>query len=60
MFKEYWFFTKNMSYTIIRFYKSGKKREIIKRGLTLKEAQEHCSRDNTRKEGVWFDGYQNE
>jgi len=49
-----------MSYTIIRFYKSRRKREIIRRGLTLKQARKWCSRPDTRKEGKWFDGYQNE
>jgi hypothetical protein len=53
-----------MSYKIIRFYKEdgfpGPAREIIKTGLTLEEAQEHCQRDDTREEGVWFDGYTEE
>lgn len=43
-------------YQIIRFYKSGKKKKVCKY-LTLEEAQRHCSRKDTRKEGVWFDGY---
>ena len=45
-------------YNIVRFYsKEGKPSKIVKRGVTLKEAQEHCQRDDTRKAGVWFDGY---
>ena len=34
--------------------------KVIKTGLTEKEAQEHCQREDTRKEGVWFDGYTKE
>ena len=34
--------------------------KVIKTGLTLEEAQEHCQRDDTREEGVWFDGYDEE
>ena len=53
-----------MSYKIIRFYKEdgfpGPARETIKTGLTLEEAQEHCQRDDTREEGVLFDGYDEE
>ena len=47
-----------MTYTIIRYYKDiGKPSKVIKKGLTLEEAQAHCRRADTRKEGVWFDGY---
>ena len=49
-------------YKIIRFYSPSQDREnkIIKTGLTLEEAQEHCSRKDTREEGVYFDGYDKE
>jgi hypothetical protein len=33
--------------------------EVIKTGLTLEEAQEHCRRDDTHGDG-WFDGYESE
>lgn len=31
--------------------------KVIRRGLTLFEAQKHCSDPKTNKLGVWFDGY---
>ena len=42
-------------YYIIRFRIRGKPR-IIKRGLTLVEAQAWCQREDTHGSG-WFDGY---
>jgi hypothetical protein len=33
--------------------------KVIKTGLTLEEAQEHCRRDDTHGDG-WFDGYESE
>ena len=45
-------------YKIVRFYRDGRKatrRSLM--GLTLEQAQAHCSDPKTRKEGVWFDGY---
>jgi hypothetical protein len=42
-------------YKIVRFRFQGE-REVIKTGLTLEEAQEHCQREDTHDEG-WFDGY---
>lgn len=46
------------TYKIIRFRFEGTNR-VIKKGLTLQEAQEHCSRDDTRGDD-WFDGYAEE
>lgn len=61
------------TYRIIRFYFNGGRR-IIKRGLTLDEAQTHCSdletssstckkasnKRRTKIYGAWFDGYEKE
>lgn len=47
------------TYSIVRFFRDGSPRETIEEGLTLKEAQAHCSRKDTRGEG-WFDGYEEE
>jgi hypothetical protein len=46
------------TYKIIRFRFKGRKR-VVKRGLTLEQAQEHCSREDTHGDG-WFDGYEAE
>ena len=56
------------TYKIIRFYRDSdhpSHQRIIKRGLSLDEAQEHCRRDDTHEldsEGmaIWFDGYEHE
>ena len=62
---------RSMTYKIIRFYMNKNKR-VIKRGLSLEEAQAHCrspqtsfrtakGRDAyTRRVGAWFDGYERE
>ncbi len=58
-------------YRIIRFYKNSYRRRTMARGLTLAEAQAHCSDPEsssstctsaasnrvTRRNGDWFDGY---
>tara|TARA_A100001037_G_scaffold305961_1_gene348275 strand:- start:1173 stop:1325 length:153 start_codon:yes stop_codon:yes gene_type:complete len=46
------------TYTVYRYFRD-KEKEVIKTGLTLEEAQEHCQRDDTSGEG-WFDGYTKE
>ena len=53
------------TYRIIRFFYDESPRQIIEEGLTLEEAQEHCSRDDTHggstEDGTaWFDGYEEE
>ena len=51
-----------MTYCIIRIYAPHLDRSsrVIKRGLTLEEAQAHCKLPSTRKDGEWFDGYDKE
>ena len=58
-------------YTVLRFYFQGRRTRIIKRGLTLEQAQAHCSdpetssstckssagKRRTKRFGPWFDGY---
>ena len=46
-------------YKIIRFFRIREHlSQIVKRNLTLEEAQAHCRNPLTRKEGEWFDGYE--
>jgi len=57
----------NKIYTIYRFYADGRNRRLMRKGLTLRQAQEHCSdpetssKTATKKRGgcncEWFDGY---
>jgi len=47
-----------MTYKIIRFRFKGKNK-VIKRGLTLEQAQAHCN-DPTTEGWGWFDGYEKE
>ena len=49
-----------MTYVIRRFYFQGSPTSrVIKRGLTLEQAQAHCQREDTHGDG-WFDGYNDE
>ena len=46
-------------YKIIRFFRErNRHNRVIKRNLTLDEAQAHCRNPATAKEGEWFDGYE--
>ena len=45
-------------YKIIRYFMTGEP-SVIKEGLTLKEAQEHCKDEDTHGDD-WFDGYEKE
>lgn len=50
------------TYQVIEFHADDnhpRHREVIKTGLTLEEAREHCQRFDTRGEG-WFHGYERE
>jgi hypothetical protein len=50
------------TYKIVRFVFDDTldpRRRVIRRGLTLEEAQEHCRDESTHGEG-WFDGYEAE
>lgn len=47
-------------YRIVRFYAPGRtyrRPRTIRTGLTLAEAQAHCSDPSTRVAGSYFDGY---
>jgi len=49
-----------VSYKIVRYYSDGRRRaKIMRRGLTLKQAQKHCQNPKTRGK-TWFDGYTKE
>lgn len=48
------------TYKIIRFYFKSKRQKVIRRGISLIEAREHCSDPSSKKDGVWFDGFTEE
>jgi len=43
-------------YRIIRFRRQNGNKRTIRNNVTLSEAQNHCSREDTKGSG-WFDGY---
>jgi hypothetical protein len=51
------------TYRIVRKYKDNNHpdhNKEIDTGLTLEEAKEHCSSDETHEDGVWFDAFEEE
>jgi hypothetical protein len=46
------------SYSIYRYYINGDKK-LIKKYVSLIDAQKHCNDPKTKKDGKWFDGYTN-
>lgn len=50
------------TYKIIRFYHPSidKPNRTVLKGLTLEQAQQYCRDPKTRKDGEWFDGYDEE
>ncbi|MBA4148497.1 MAG: hypothetical protein H0X66_10325 [Verrucomicrobia bacterium] len=53
--------TEPRTFRIVRFYHPSVSRRprTIKTGLTEAEAQAHCGREDTRRKGLYFDGYDN-
>ena len=52
---------KCQDYSIVRYYaRARQKNRIMRKGLDLTQAQEHCSDPLTQKAHVWFDGYTRE
>ena len=45
-------------YRVVRFFRVSGRRKIISVGLTRSQAMAHCSRPDTSRAGVWFDGFE--
>ena len=66
--------TEPETYRVVRMYANRADRPVIRRGLTLEQAQQHCrdpetssrtatsaeAKRVTREHGPWFDGYESE
>ena len=50
---------KQMTYSIIKFFhEMGRRPKVIRRGLSLEQAQTICQDPKTSKLGKWFYGYE--
>jgi hypothetical protein len=52
-----------ITYKIVRKYKDNSHPDhdlVIKEGLSLDEAKEHCKDPDTQEKGVWFDAFYEE
>lgn len=47
------------TYMIVRYNYSNEDKRVVKTGLTLEEARDHCQREDTHGD-EWFDGYDQE
>ncbi len=48
----------DQQYKIVRFFRVSRRRRMIHRNVSLQVAQLHCNDPRTRRDGVWFDGYE--
>ena len=51
------------TYKILRKYKDSShpdNNRVVKEGLSLAEAKEHCQDPDTEEKGVWFDAFYEE
>jgi len=50
------------TYKIVRYFAPSQKKKsrVVKTGLSLTDARKHCNDPNSRKDGVYFDGYTKE
>jgi hypothetical protein len=45
-------------YKVIRYFRKSGRRKVILWNVSLEIAQLHCKSCFSKREGVWFDGYE--